>query len=313
MSVINGNQGNLYVQAESSLGGSGTGTIYRLPVVGFEEGPSFTARETRIGFIRQAVSQSIGGQWHGGRIELEAASTHALRLLVRTLFARHSFQVVTATEHGFGFPNVGDVNLQSVKLFAHYDGGPFLQFDGVILQSFRLTVRSKEIARVSMQWLGQAVTEAGSDPGLTTTQELPAVSASDSGLIQIDDVTHDQVIEATVEFRNNASAGAFNDSGAPSKWTRGPFDITGSIVEYFDKTKNLPQLVRSLTEAKVSISAVSQSSSDEYLKAQLPRVVFESGSPSPVDSQDVAATVGFRAMENSVLGSDRNELLFSIL
>jgi hypothetical protein len=313
MSVINGNMGSLFIQAESSLGGAGTGTIYRLPAVGFDQKPTFTARSTRIGFIRQAVSQSIGGQWHGGRIELEAASTQALRLLVRTIFSRHSLQVVTATEYGYGLPMVGAENLQSVKLFAHYDGGPFLQFDGVILQSFRLTVRSREIARVSMQWLGQVLTESPSDPGLTTTQEIPDVAAGDSGRIQIDDVTHDQTIEATVEFRNNATAGAFNDSGAPSKWSRGPFDVTGSVVEYFDKAKNLPQLVRNLTEAKVEISSVSQASADEYLTVRLPRVVFEAGSTSPLDVQDVAETASFRAMENSTVGVNRNELLFSIL
>ena len=313
MSVINGNQGDLYIQAESSLGGSGTGTIYRLPAVAFDQAPTFTSRETRIGFIRQAVSQSIGGQWHGGRIELEAASTQALRLLVRTLFGLHSLQVVTATEYGYGLPMVGSENLQSVKLFAHYAGGPFLQFDGVILRSFRLTVRSKEIARISLQWLGQAVTQAGSDPGLTTTAEIPNVGASDSGLIQIDDVDHDQIIEATVEFRNNATPGDFTDAGAPAKWSRGPYDVTGSLVEFYDKAHDVPALVRSLTEAKVEISSVSQASADEYLKVQLPRVVFESGAPTPLDPQDVASTAGFRALENSTLGANRNELLFSIL
>lgn len=292
------------IQAESTFNGTGSGSLYRLPgAVRFEWGVNPVHRLRKVNVWRMEDTEAQAGLTYEGNLEMELHSARSMNLMLEGILAPISALGGTPATYTYRPPRADYPVTESFKLFAAYEGGPWLTFSGVVIETVRFTVRARTLVRMSVRWRAAAVLEQVSDPSWSIVTDPDRRVTSDSCTIKIDDVAHTQGVDATLEIRDPKDLVNLGADGVATGWSRlGTQAVVGSVVEIYDPTHDLPAIARGLTETSLYFKLAAQAEPTYYVEATLPRVVWDEANPAPMGEGDVAETASFRAVQPAGLG-----------
>jgi hypothetical protein len=309
MAVKQADLAKLGIETESGFLGTPSGSVFRLPgAVLLEWQTEFAKRFSRVSVWRQETEQNFVGKWFSGTIEFELHPCRAFASILNSFF--RIIGIIpdagynTATYRPWRNDPPGT---SSVRIKTEFDGH-WMEFSGVVFHRIRITSRSRSIVRVSAEWKAARLTEYTSDPSWTFLEDPSLLMTADVCSATIDSVAHDQLLEFSVEFQDGRELTNMGQAGEFSQATRdGLQTISGTLVEYFDPSLDLPGEARSGTSVDLDLVIQSQADATKFLKIYLPAVVFQKADPVAMEPGDSMNNATFRAHQPSAL-NDLDEL-----
>lgn len=312
MSVIQADLAKLGVVAEASFGGTATGPLYRLNgAVSVDQKRSTAGREARVNVWRQQESQEQAGGYYEGTIESELTFDRATYLLLSALLTQVDVDLGSGIDTFTLRPSRNDPPAHATLKIRMEVDGRWIEFGGVVVKSTRFTGRSRQVARMTVDWLAATMTVYETTPSWTFTEDATIRRViGDSVAVGIDGIEHGQALEVTVEVSDPKRLVQLGSDGVFAGWVRdGIQQITGTVTEYEDTAHDLREKAAVLTEAELSIEFAQQGDANWYLAVGLPRVQFDAADPELMRAADTTTSATFKTLQDSAL-NDASEPLF---
>lgn len=294
--VKNGLLGGVAIVLEDGFLGAATGTAHALTGLReFDPSDEFGPRTIKTNVWRQASSAAAPNIHWRGRLDVEACPCESLDFLLGLLLEGSGAPIDTDTLNTYRPRRAGDARYGSAKFRSFFEGGPWVEHSGVVIEAIRITVRAGDICHVSADWVAVGRSEVDSDPAWTsqTTQHDPMPASG--AVLDVNGGTFEQGIECSMEFNQPIRATL---EGTGWKLSRSaPMQITGSFTEFFEAGENLPSQVRGQSEFSLHLKLFD--SAGRYLEVTLPRCMPSSGSPSPIGQDDVTDSIAFQVLSFS--------------
>lgn len=312
MSLNSGILGSVSLVQESTLGGSTTGSIYAIR--GFREWEydlESPQRVIRTNVWRLSGPQANVARYFSGRMDMILAPSPVLELILRSIMTTKSYvaagtsTLVVRAERG-ELPAVA-----GLKFLAAFENGPWLTFNGVVIEGFRMQFRARELPRISIDWRALSLTEVAVDPSWSIVSPDYAPIAPTGVVVELDTVALNQITEVGFELTAPIEP-VSTRNGIATGFRRGtPWQCTGSLSELFDSSPNIPELIRSNTEAHLNVTCTAVDPTYS-LEIDLPRVMFEVGAPDPVNKEDARGAYTYRPIHESALDTADEPLLTTV-
>lgn len=252
---------------------------------------------TRTNVWRGMDTRTVGARSYAGTIEVEYDS-YALALInvwKLLLEDRGTTADVGFNRHRFEVPRAG-LPLTGTLLFS-FEGGPWIQYRGVLVERIRVQIRVNQPVRLVIQWKAASRFEYGADPSWPVALDLfsSKVTKKDCS-VKINDVTDSQIFEVGFEIIDPKIFGGYGQDGVPTRRAReGTASLTGTLIQYWDTTTvDLSDVMRDASTFKL-FAAVVDSVNNYGLELTIPKAYVEAGEPTPIGRADVMMNASFRA------------------
>jgi hypothetical protein len=257
--------------------------------------------EKQRGSIRSSVWREQGGQTFGGtsyagtlEFELDTEQPGQWQFF-RMLLEDRGTTGSGPTRWRFEVPRA--TQPESGALLFSFEGGPWVQYKGVLVERIRIQHRPGQVTRMVVQWKAAKRIETPGDPlwpiSLTIFRRwFPPKDIT----VKLDDVTDGQIFELGFEITDPKHFGGYGADGVPTRRARdGTASLTGTLIQYWDTTTvDLAKVMRDADTFKLFTSAVDPSNGYGF-ELTCPLVYVDTGEPIPLGRQDVMMNASFRA------------------
>lgn len=298
-------------QLESSFGGSGTGSIYRVRgSTGLDESQRRREGPQRVGFWRHFTGvASVAGEVELS-LDAELSPSRALATLAGTMLS-----MTSETTIGSGLirrrysPSRSDVAaLPSAKVLVAMSGGPWITFAGARLASLRLSVQAGALAKATLAVVAATRTRAESDPSWSEVVEDANMCRALDCSVLLDGVEMPSATGFSVEVQCQLEGRAASRSGAPQRVVRGgPLAVSGTISDRFGDT-DLAGMAEDGAEHTLAVEFPGSLVPGRLVSLTMPRVVLTKADPALAGEGDAAVQCAFQAVENTGLTADQTVL-----
>lgn len=295
----------IYIQKE--VNGSGSGTKYELTgKMAFSVSPILDGVLTHVDYWRMLKKETFSTIHWQGEILAEYSQNELTKLLVGSMFIEALVQadapLAGLTSTVYRPPRGNSVPLLRISL-DYNPSGPFYLFTGVAINSFQLTVTRHQTIKVRIGWkaLKRVEVEAAQGSGAVTSDTVPMVHSN--SVIKLNGATLSQLSELSFSVATPVAPTRFGEDKIPTRMVRaGRFDISGSVVEYFD-ADTIANLASALGEAAICFTLI-PSGTSQMFRIYWPRHTFQAGAPDGLARSEISYRADFRGSHDSEVNNE---------
>lgn len=280
------------VQAESSFGGSVTGTARYLPgKISFGHQPQHVGTTQRTSVWREMDGDSYAARFYEGTFEMMYCHGETMALILSSLLRR------SGSSPNYTFSAYHLSNRQSLVIALSYiPNNKHFVFRGVIIESAQFTIRAREQVRVRFAFKAASLTTDGPLSSPVTETELKATGLQAS--VDYGGANNARAYDGSFQIINRVDLANFNESGVATAYMpQGRVTFSGDIGEWMsnDATEGdaIAANVRGMVEDSAIFSLVP--ASGKLLELDIARMITRSGTPPGLQTGGIGYRAGIEA------------------
>lgn len=288
------------VQAESTYGGSGTGTARYLPgKISFNHQPQHLGTTQRTNVWREMDGDSYAARLFEGTFEVNYCHGETMALILSSLLKRSG----SSPNYTFAAHHLSSRQSLAIAL-SYLPNAKHFVFRGVIIESAQFTIRAREQVRVRFAFKAAKLTTDGPLSSPVTETELKATGLQ--AAVDYGGANNPRAYDGSFQIINRVELVNFDETGVAQAYVpQGRVTFSGDIGEWMsnDSTEGdaIAANVRGMVEDSAVFSLVP--ASGKLLELDISRMLTRSGTPPGLQS----GGIGYRAGIEAQTGEDRSD------